>query len=77
MNVQKGANSFLTNLERLRIEKAKSILFTHHQRKVIEKVINLEHLNSRESQLFSRRIKPKINAVIDYYSIAIVVRSRE
>jgi hypothetical protein len=64
-------------LESFRRETAFRLLFhTEGQRKIIEKVITMQNLSKSENEIYSRRIKPKINAIIDFYQTALVVRSK-
>jgi len=67
----------IIKLDSFRREKAFRILFsTDRQRAIIEKVINMQNLSKSENETYSRRIKPRINAIIDFYQTALVVRSK-
>lgn len=61
----------------LRVRKAANSLFTKKQMEIINKILALEKLNRIESEAYSRTIKPRINAIIDFYDIAIIARNKE
>ena len=65
------------DLGSLRLDKAMMILFKKRQIEIINKVIGLKKLNKTETEYFSRTIKPRINAIIDFYQTAIMVRDKE
>jgi hypothetical protein len=76
MSVLKTTNSFF-RIEMLRLTKAESRLFTGKELKIIKKMLDMEPLTAREANRYSRTIKPKINAVIDFYNTALLVRNKE
>ncbi len=44
---------------------------------IISKILAIEKLNARENEVYSRVIKPRLNAIIDFYDIAIMARNKE
>jgi hypothetical protein len=69
-------NATNITLGRLRTERALSVLFHPKEILIINKLMNLEQLTKIENERYSRVIKPKLNAVIDLYELAIVTRSK-
>lgn len=69
-------SKFILELEAFRKEKALKLLFKPKQIEIIRKVMKLQKLSKRENEVYSRTIKPKMNAIIDFYETAIVVRSK-
>jgi hypothetical protein len=64
-------------LEGLRLAKAEKWLFTAKELRIIKKLLDVQPLDKLEANRYYRTIKPKINAIIDFYSIALIVRSKE
>lgn len=64
-------------IENLRLTKAERQLFKAKQLKIIQKILDMEPLTSLEANRYSRKIKPKLNAIIDFYNIAILARNKE
>lgn len=60
----------------LRIIKALSNLFTDKQINILKKLMNAENLTKQENEIYSRTLKPKINAIIDLNDIAISIRDK-
>jgi len=76
MFVQKDTKS-TRSLSSLRTQKAANILFTKKQMDIIAKVMALEKLDRREGEIYSRTVKPRLDAIIDFYYIAITAREKE
>ncbi len=76
MNVLKTTHSNYA-LEGLRLAKAEKWLFTNKELRIIKKILDVQPLDKLEANRYSRTIKPKINAIIDFYSIALVARNKE
>jgi hypothetical protein len=66
-----------TNLKRTKEERALAVLFTTKQINILKKVLALEKLTVVENVSYSRAVKPKLNAIIDLYEIAIAGRSKD
>lgn len=64
-------------LEGLRLTKAEKWLFTNKELRIIKKILDVQPLDKLEANRYYRTIKPKINAIIDFYSIALVARNKE
>jgi len=64
-------------IEGLRIAKAEKWLFTNRELNIIKKILDVQPLDKLEANRYSRTIKPKINAIIDFYNTALLVRSKE
>ena len=60
----------------LRTIKALSRLFTDKQITILRKLINAESLTKQENEIYSRTLKPKINAIIDIYDISVSIRDK-
>lgn len=65
------------DLAKLREERALIVLFSSKQIEVIRKVLNLGKLSKVENEVYSRTVRPKLNAIIDICQLAIVTRSKE
>ncbi|MFH1228995.1 MAG: hypothetical protein V1678_01050 [Candidatus Aenigmatarchaeota archaeon] len=65
------------NIEGLRTAKAERRLFTEKELRIIRKILDVLPLSPLEANRYSRTIKPKVNAIIDLYDIAVLVRSKE
>lgn len=76
MSVLKTTNS-IYKIDTLRLAKAERWLFTVKELRIIKKILDIELLNTLETNRYSRTIKPKLNAIIDFYNIAILARSKE
>jgi Na+/serine symporter len=70
-------NTTKANFRIVRRERALSMFFTQNQVAIIKKIINMERLTALENATYSRRIKPRLNAVIDLYDMAITARSKD
>jgi len=68
---------YVLGLKTIRQEKALGIIFKQRQREIVKKVLQMETLTTIENQVYSRKIKPRLNAIIDIYEIAIIARSKE
>jgi len=64
-------------LKEFRQEKALAMLFTPRQRKIIEEIITMQKLSKVDNEVYSRTIKPRLNAIIDVYEIAIIARAKD
>ena len=60
----------------LRTIKALSRLFTDKQITILRKLINAESLTKQENEIYSRTLKPKINAIIDIYDVSVSIRDK-
>ncbi len=65
-----------TNLDAkiVREERALSRLFTQKQVAIIKKILALEQLSNSENVVYSKTIKPRLNAIIDLQSTALAAR---
>lgn len=63
-------------LAAFRRERAARRLFTERQMQIMSKVLNMEDLTTTEGEVYSRTLKPRINAIIDFYSTAVLLRDR-
>ena len=66
----------IDKIKKIRQIKAFSLLFTEKQMVILKKMINTEKLNKQENEVYSRILKPKINAIIDLYEIALLIRDK-
>lgn len=60
----------------VRTIRALSILFTDKQINILKKLMNAEKLTKQESEIYSRTLKPKVNAIIDFNDIALSIRDK-
>ena len=60
----------------LREIKAFLVLFTEKQITILKKMINAEKLNKQENEIYSRTLKPKINAIIDLNETSLSIRDK-
>lgn len=66
----------INKIKKLRQIKAFSVLFTEKQITILKKMMNAEKLNKQENEVYSRTLKPKINAIIDLYETAVSIRDK-
>lgn len=67
----------IIDLKSVRERKALGALFKPRQLEIIDKILRMEKLSKIENEVYSRKIKKKLNAIIDVYNIAIVTRSKQ
>ena len=70
-------NDTKRNLKDIRDERALNVLFAPNQIAIIKKILTVEKLTKIESEVYSRIIKPKLNAIIDAHEVAIIARTKE
>jgi hypothetical protein len=67
----------IIDLKSVRERRALGALFKPRQLEIIDKILRMEKLSKIENEVYSRKIKKKLNAIIDVYNIAIVTRSKQ
>jgi len=66
-----------TKLGKLRAETAMKTLFAEGEIKVLKKIMNRAELSKSEREWYSRKIKKRINAMIDFYEMAVLLRKKD
>lgn len=76
MDVGYRTKNGMSPLGGFRQNRAARRLFTARQIQILDKILNMESLTGTEGEMYSRTLKPRINAIIDFYPTAILLRDK-